>query len=707
MSMHALAAASSPPRRRGPSIRHKLLASYLAITLLALGCATVALWLQFSAAEEIATMEAENVANAIVSIVGDDPLSNTAALQRAVAMFHANHSRDAFVIDIHRRVVADADPGEIGSVLPPVHNNAVRLTLEDGRTRSFVEVLHGSPVELRQLVLALRKNPGSEASPIVGAFVVEYTQVHDMLLARVRTVAYIVLAMGVAFMLLATALGLRFAHAIATPLRKLARGARAIAQGQYDTRFEAKSTDEIGALATAFNQMAGDLGAVHARVLEHRHDLERRVAQRTLEWQQAAAAQRESAAELQLIAENLPVGLCYIDHDMRFRYHNRQYLRLIGMPAQDINGRTIADMLGSATFAAMEGVILQVLAGQRMTYERRHADGDGGVRDLMITLIPRRADDGSVIGYYAMTQDVSERKRAEQALLRHNDELTSVNRQLQQAQDQLLQSEKMASIGQLASGVAHEINNPIGYVQSNFGTLDRYLTDIFEVLACYESAESSISDPALRMKIEAAKRAADLDFVRDDVRSLLAQSKDGIARVSKIVSDLKGYSRSTSDESWQPADVHAGIDSTLNIVWNEIKYKADVQKQYGALPEIQCRPSQLNQVFMNLLVNAAQAIKKQGTIGIRTGVEGKRVWLEFTDTGEGIEPAHLNRIFEPFFTTKPVGKGTGLGLALAYGIVKDHGGEITVRSVAGEGTVFCVWLPINQTLDTLDTHAAA
>lgn len=701
------ATASTRTGRHGPSIRHKLLASYLAIALLALGCATVALSLQFGATEAIATMEAENIANAIINTIGDETLSNVAALQRAVAMFHANHARDAFVIDAHRRVVASADPGEIGSAMPLVHNNVVRLTLEDGRTRSFIEVRDGSPAELKQLVLALRKNPGSEASPIVGAFVVEYTQVHDLLLARTRTFAYIVLAMGVAFMLLAIALGLRFAYAIATSLRKLARGARAIAQGEYDTRFDAKSSGEIGALAIAFNQMAAALGAAHARVLEHQHDLERRVAQRTLEWQQAATAQRESAAELRLVAENLPAGLCYIDRDMRYRYHNRQYLRLIGMPDQDINGRAIVDVLGSAPFAAMEGVIAEVLAGRRVVYERQHGDGDGGVRDLMIALIPRLAEDGAAVGYYAMTEDVSERKRAEQALLRHNDELTSVNRQLQQAQDQLLQSEKMASIGQLASGVAHEINNPIGYVQSNFGTLDRYLTDIFDVLACYEAAEASVSDPALRTRIDAAKRAADLDFVRDDVRSLLAQSKDGIARVSKIISDLKGYSRSTNAESWQPADVHVGIDSTLNIVWNEIKYKAEVRKQYGALPEIQCRPSQLNQVFMNLLVNAAQAIGTQGTIGIRTGVEGRRVWLEFTDTGEGIDPANLNRIFEPFFTTKPVGKGTGLGLALAYGIVKDHGGEITVRSVVGKGTVFCVWLPINQALPVSSTHAAA
>ena len=285
---------------------------------------------------------------------------------------------------------------------------------------------------------------------------------------------------------------------------------------------------------------------------------------------------------------------------------------------------------------------------------------------------------------------------AARALERRNEELASANRELQRTQDQLLQSEKLASIGQLAAGVAHEINNPIGFVQSNVATLDRYVADIFALIAAYEQAETSIADPALRANVEAARKAADLDFVKDDVRALVAQSRDGIARVAKIVSDLKGYSRSASDERWQPADIHAAIDSTLNIVYNEIKYKAEVRKEYGTLPHIECRPAQLSQVFMNLLMNAAQAIRGQGTITIRTRDAGAHVVLEFADTGEGIEPANLARIFEPFFTTKPVGKGTGLGLSVAYGIVRDHGGEIAVDSTRGQGTVFRVLLPVAQ-----------
>lgn len=266
----------------------------------------------------------------------------------------------------------------------------------------------------------------------------------------------------------------------------------------------------------------------------------------------------------------------------------------------------------------------------------------------------------------------------------------------QRAKDQLLQAEKMASIGQLASGVAHEINNPVGYVYSNLSTLDRYLANIFELLDAYRVAEGSIADEGMRNDLESAKRTADIEFIRADVLALLSESREGLTRVTKIVQDLKNFSRSAGDENWQRADLHQGIDTTLNIVWNDVKYKADVHKQYGELPQVQCRPSQLNQVFMNMLLNAAQAIQGRGTISIRTGVEGDDAWVEIADTGNGIKPEHLSRIFDPFFTTKAVGEGTGLGLSVSYGIVKEHGGRIDVQSEVGRGTVFRVWIPIVQ-----------
>ena len=276
------------------------------------------------------------------------------------------------------------------------------------------------------------------------------------------------------------------------------------------------------------------------------------------------------------------------------------------------------------------------------------------------------------------------------------EELQQVNQKLGEAQNQLMQSEKMASIGQLAAGVAHEINNPIGYVYSNLGSLEKYVQDAFSMIEQYEQAEGAIADEAVRAQIKAARERLDIEFLKNDLRALMSESRDGITRVKKIVQNLKDFSHVDASDEWHFADLHNGLDSTLNIVNNEIKYKADVVREYGNIPEVECLPSQLNQVFMNLLVNAAHAIEERGTITIRTGQQGDEVWVEVADTGKGIAPEYLKKIFAPFFTTKPVGQGTGLGLSLSCGIIQKHHGRIEVQSEPGKGTTFRVWLPISQ-----------
>jgi signal transduction histidine kinase len=238
------------------------------------------------------------------------------------------------------------------------------------------------------------------------------------------------------------------------------------------------------------------------------------------------------------------------------------------------------------------------------------------------------------------------------------------------------------------------MNNPIGFVYSNLGTLDHYLKEIFAVIVAYEAAENGPCrdcrqlESARQMKVD-----KDFDFLRSDIVQLLAESRDGLERVAKIARDLKDFSRAGEAES-QWADLHQGLDSTLNIVWNELKYKCTVHKEYGELPLVWCEPSQINQVFMNLLVNAAQAIPNKGDIWLRSGRRGDEVFVAVSDTGCGIAPEHLHRLFEPFFTTKPVGKGTGLGLSLAYSIVQKHQGRLEVESEPGRGSTFTVWLPI-------------
>ncbi|KAE9652584.1 response regulator [Pseudomonas fluorescens] len=264
-----------------------------------------------------------------------------------------------------------------------------------------------------------------------------------------------------------------------------------------------------------------------------------------------------------------------------------------------------------------------------------------------------------------------------------------------QLESQLVQSEKLASLGQLAAGVAHEINNPVGFISSNLSTLDGYFNQLQQMLEAYRLAEDSLAQGE---QLKALRTELELDFLKDDIPLLIRESKEGIGRVVQIVKDLKNFSRVDNDQTWQFANLQQGIDSTLNIVASELKYKADVIKRYTPLPEIECLASQLNQVVMNLVINAAQAMgPERGTITISNGVEGENVWLEVADNGCGIDPQAMQKIFDPFFTTKPVGEGTGLGLSLSYGIVKKHRGDISVSSELGKGTRFRVVLPIRQT----------
>ncbi|HLD68179.1 MAG TPA: ATP-binding protein [Pseudomonas sp.] len=298
-----------------------------------------------------------------------------------------------------------------------------------------------------------------------------------------------------------------------------------------------------------------------------------------------------------------------------------------------------------------------------------------------------------------LQQEVEERLRGEEALRKVGEEQQCLIQKLQNAHEQLLQSEKMASVGQLAAGIAHEINNPVGFVNSNMGTLERYVQTLLSVIEDYEQAIGTLpGGQSLAPRLAQIRKDADIDFLRADIFELLSESNEGLVRVKDIVQSLKDFSH-MGESAWVAADLHLGIESTLNIANNEIKYKASVVKEFGQLPLVRCIASQLNQVFMNLLINAAQAMDKPGVITIRTGCREDWVWIEISDNGAGISNEAMKRIFEPFFTTKPIGSGTGLGLSLSYGIVKKHGGRIEVSSEPGKGACFTIHLPVNPAPD--------
>ncbi|WP_429884337.1 PAS domain-containing sensor histidine kinase [Geoalkalibacter halelectricus] len=371
------------------------------------------------------------------------------------------------------------------------------------------------------------------------------------------------------------------------------------------------------------------------------------------------------------------------DAEGRIRRCNSALRRLVGEDFEQLRDLPLADLLADFT----------VLAGDAGGSGVELYD-PGGARYFLARTYSFAAGDQAPTGSVVTVQDITRIRRITADLARANQELEAKRRELQHAYDDLragqqriLQQEKMASIGQLAAGVAHEINNPIGYVSSNLGTLDKYLRRLSEFLSL-QARDANVGE-----ELAAARRNLKVNAILDDLPDLLAESLEGTQRVKKIVQDLKNFSRLDSGEP-VAADLVQVLESTVNIVWNEIKYKAELVRDFEALPPLVCHPQQLGQVFMNLLVNAAQAIDKRGTIHLSTRRRGAWVEVAVSDDGSGIAPEHHAKLFDPFFTTKEVGQGTGLGLSIAYEIVKKHGGEILVESVPGQGATFTVRLPL-------------
>jgi signal transduction histidine kinase len=284
-------------------------------------------------------------------------------------------------------------------------------------------------------------------------------------------------------------------------------------------------------------------------------------------------------------------------------------------------------------------------------------------------------------------------RRYKQDLERRNAELAARKAQLERLQAQIVHSEKMASLGQLAAGVAHELNNPAGFIYGNMDFLEEHATALESLLALYDSA--SLPEEA-RVRAEALRRAAGYEAgALGDLRSIVADCREGAERIRNVVQNLRTFSR-LDEAEFKQVDIHEGIDATVRLLSRYYSSgRVQLSRDYGQLPPVGCYAGQLNQVWMNLLANAAQAVEAAGggEVSVKTSVESGQVTVAVTDTGCGIAPEHLRKIFDPFFTTKPVGEGTGLGLSVTYSIVQRHGGTIRVRSQQGKGTTFLVGLP--------------
>jgi len=426
-------------------------------------------------------------------------------------------------------------------------------------------------------------------------------------------------------------------------------------------------------------------------------------------------ALRESEGRFKELADILPASIWISNAEGKRIFVNQQYLKFTGLTLTECIEGGCVKLIHPDDQEHVLSIYEQVKINchkQEVEYRLKHCEGTE--RWILETVVPRIRKSGVVSGYMGCGIDITSQKLVEkslesmvekrtlelkkinQVLASEKKSLELVNNQLKETQGHLIQSEKMASIGQLAAGVAHEINNPLGYIYSNLHTLKGYLSDLEEVIVMTEKLTGQLPDDNSRViEFNQLKQDLDLEFLQSDLQDLVSESIEGAVRAKKIVQDLRDFSRIDKQEM-EIFDVEAGICSTLNIVHNELKYKADVVKEFSGIKPFKCVGAQLNQVFMNLLVNAAHAIEHFGKITVRTGYEGKDyVWVEVEDTGKGIPNEIRSKIFDPFFTTKPVGQGTGLGLSLSYKIIQDHQGRIEIDSVVGKGTKFRVLLPIN------------
>jgi two-component system, NtrC family, sensor kinase len=414
----------------------------------------------------------------------------------------------------------------------------------------------------------------------------------------------------------------------------------------------------------------------------------------------------ESRGKLNAILESISDPMIMVDRDLRITWSNGASRSIFG--GDGIGQKCFQFFRGRDAPCADEPCIIHQAfqEGVPHSYDLQVVDKDGQTRYFHCTAnAALRDNEGNATAVLEIARDITDRKTAEIIQAAYA-KVEKANRELREMQSQLVQNEKLASIGQLAAGVAHEMNTPVGFVACNFETLEGYLKKIRRLLEAYDGLVRQVAaagDSALSaavQDIQQLKIESKLDFILRDLDSLFDDSREGLERVTDIIRNLRDFARADRTSEFAPHDINEGIKATLTVARNEIKYDADVITEFGELPQVCCNPGQINQVFLNLLINAAQAIRSQqrqtkGTIRVRTYQEAIDVVCEVEDDGPGIPAANLRKIFDPFFTTKPPGKGTGLGLSVSYDIiVNKHKGQILVESEENRGAKFTVRLPV-------------
>jgi two-component system NtrC family sensor kinase len=456
------------------------------------------------------------------------------------------------------------------------------------------------------------------------------------------------------------------------------------------------------ALLVATGLYVHRLNRSHRRLLA---DLESELAER----QRVDEALRASEGFYHSLVESLPQSILRKDMEGRFTFGNQNFCNSLGRPLAEIIGKSDLDFFPAALaekYRHDDRLVLET--GRVFETVEEHVTAHGETNYVNVIKSPLRDALGALIGVQGIFWDVTERKRAEEQLLIQNERLQEMARSehqahadLKQAQSRMVQAEKLASLGQMVAGVAHEINNPVAFVSNNVAVLERDVVEMRDLLVMYGEADDLLARerPELAERIDGFRERADMAYTLENIKGLIDRSRDGLGRIQQIVGHLRLFAR-LDEGQVNEADINGGIESTATIVRNLARKKqVELQMDLGELPQVTCYAAKINQVLMNLLTNAIDACPEGGagvvTVRTRREDDGSGVRIEVTDNGAGIEPEHLARIFDPFFTTKPVGQGTGLGLSISYGIIQDHGGTIDVDSTMGQGTTFTVTLPVS------------
>ncbi|MCD6175812.1 MAG: PAS domain-containing protein [Planctomycetes bacterium] len=415
---------------------------------------------------------------------------------------------------------------------------------------------------------------------------------------------------------------------------------------------------------------------------------------------------RKNERMFQTLISHLPQSVLMKDKDLVFVCCNEKHSSKLGLTPDQLIGKKDEDFYTEEIVAKFTATDQEVIRTGRALEEFSRYQKSGREIITRVLKTPVKNDKGNVEGVLCVFEDFTERIHSEENLRAANRELEETNRQLKEMQCQLVQNEKLASIGQLAAGVAHEMNTPIGFIAGNFDALQSHVNKIVtlfnEYLSLTTMVESGTREDRLAQqeKIAQLYEKGKLDFVLSDIQPLFDESKEGLQRVTDIVQNLRDFSRIDQLENMEKYDLNKGIEATLVMAANKIKYDADVETELSQLPAVSCHANQINQVILNILVNAAQAIgsrgrEDRGTIRIKTYTDADHIICEIADDGPGISPENRSKIFDPFFTTKPVGEGTGLGLSISHDIITEkHKGQLLVDSTVGKGTLFTIKLPI-------------